>query len=264
MKHPSPLTTLILSAPAFLGSLPAPAKDPSPPTVATFSIVAIDPATGEIGVAVQSRIVAVGAVVPWAKAGVGAVATQSYANVTFGPAALEQIALGNSPVEALQTMLEGDSLKSQRQVGLINAAGETAQFTGTECLSWAGGRMGKGYAVQGNILAGPAVVEAMAEAFEKSADLLLAERLLAALDAGQAAGGDRRGQQSAALLIVREGWGYGGGNDRFRDLRVDEHVTPILELRRVYYQHCDLFPRPDGRVPRDLSSPKGAAEAKAK
>lgn len=124
--------------------------------------------------------------------------------------------------------------------------------------------MGKGYAVQGNILAGPAVVEAMADAFEKSSGLLLAERLLAALDAGQAAGGDRRGQQSAALLIVREGWGYGGGNDRFRDLRVDEHVTPILELRRVYYQHCDLFPRPDGRVPRDLSSPKGAAEAKAK
>lgn len=227
------------------------ARNAEPPTVATFSIVAIDPATGEIGVAVQSRIVAVGAVVPWAKAGVGAVATQSYANVAFGPAGLDLLAQGREPEAALQSLLENDPEKAHRQVGLIDAAGKTAQFSGEECLPWAGGRKGTNYAVQGNILAGPQVADAMAEAFEGTAGQLLAERLLAALEAGQAAGGDRRGQQSAALLIVREDWGYGGGNDRFRDLRVDEHHEPIKELRRVYLKHCALFPRPDGRKPQE-------------
>lgn len=230
-----------------------------PPVVATFSIVAIDPDTGEIGVAVQSRIVAVGAVVPWAKAGVGAVATQSYANVAFGPSGLSLMEAGGAPEAALETLLAGDPEQAHRQVGLIDAQGRTAQHTGEECLAWAGQRAGKHYAAQGNILAGPEVIDAMAEAFEKSTGRLLGERLLAALEAGQAAGGDRRGQQSAALLIVREGWGYGGGNDRFRDLRVDEHAEPIAELRRVYLKHCALFPRPDGRKP---APPASGAEAK--
>lgn len=226
----------------FLCLLTAGAPAPAP-EVGTFSIVAVDRETGEIGVAVQSRIVGVGAVVPWAKAGVGAVATQAYANVRYGPVGLLMLELGSTPEQAVAMLTQADPLADRRQVGIVRADGEVATHTGAACQDWAGGRTGDGYAVQGNILAGQAVVDAMAGAFEKT-EGELAVRLLAALDAGQAAGGDKRGMQSAALLIVRDGWGYGGLNDRYRDIRVDEHEDPIAELRRVYEKHRALFPPP--------------------
>ncbi len=217
------------------------------PTVGTFSIVAFDRETGEIGVAVQSKIVAVGAVVPYAEAGVGAVATQAAANPRYGPlglALMRDHQLG--PQEVIDLMAEHDPGAAHRQVGIVAADGKAAARTGEACNEWAGHIVGDGFAVQGNILAGEAVVTAMAKAFEESVGEVLAERMLRALEAGQLAGGDKRGRQSAGLLIVREGWGYGGGNDRFRDLRVDEHETPIAELRRVYEKHCEMFPRPVG------------------
>ena len=216
------------------------------PVVATFSIVAADPRTGEIGVAVQSRFLAVGAVVPWAKAGVGAVATQSLANTTYGPEGLKLLADGVAPDAVLKKLTDADSDRERRQVGMVTAGGKAATFTGAKCLEWAGGRTGPNYAVQGNILAGEAVVAAMAESFEKSAESgeELGKRLLDALAAGQAKGGDKRGMQSTALLVVREGWGYAGLNDRYRDLRVDDHAEPIAELQRIYDLHRRLFPRP--------------------
>jgi uncharacterized Ntn-hydrolase superfamily protein len=230
------------------------ARRPDLPLVATFSIVAADPRTGEIGVAVQSRFLAVGAVVPWAKAGVGAVATQALGNTTYGPEGLALLAAGSAPEEAIRQLTARDAKKEVRQVGIVNAEGKAATFTGAECLEWAGGRTGANYAAQGNILAGEAVVAAMAESFEKSAKSgkELAQRLIDALAAGQAAGGDRRGMQSAALLVVREGWGYGGHNDRYRDLRVDDHAEPIAELQRLYELHTRIFPRRDRRqMPRE-------------
>lgn len=211
--------------------------------VATFSIVAIDPETGEIGVAVQSKIVGVGAIVPFAKAGVGAVATQSYANTGYGPLGLLAFESNLDAAATIELLTRDDPLKSTRQVGVISANGDAASFTGADCHGWAGGKTGENYVVQGNILAGPEVIEAMAEAFEKAKGIL-AERLIAALAAGQEAGGDRRGRQSASLLIVRDSWGYGGMGDRFRDVRVDDHPAPIAELERVYRLHRDLFPRP--------------------
>lgn len=213
------------------------------PAFGTFSIVAADPATGEIGVAVQSRIVAVGAVVPHAAAGVGAVATQAWANPRYGPLGLSALSGGLSPETSLERLVSADPLRERRQAAILAPSGRAAVFTGNECLDWAGGRVGPNYAVQGNILAGPEVVAAMAEGFEAALGTL-STRLLAALRAGQQAGGDRRGMQSAALLVVREGWGYGGGNDRYRDLRVDEHDSPIEELERVLEAHRRLFPRP--------------------
>jgi uncharacterized Ntn-hydrolase superfamily protein len=214
------------------------------PAVGTFSIVASDPETGETGVAVQSRIVAVGAVVPYALAGVGAVATQAWANPRYGPLGLSGLAQGAAPEEILELLTSNDPLREQRQAAIVDAEGRAALYTGNACLDWAGGRVGRNYSVQGNILAGPEVVAAMGDAFE-STDGSLSTRLLAALRAGQAAGGDRRGMQSAALLVVREGWGYGRGNDRYRDLRVDEHESPIDELERVLQAHRKLFPRPE-------------------
>lgn len=200
--------------------------------VSTFSIVAFDPETGDLGVAVQSKYLAVGTVVPFAEAGVGAVATQSLANTTFGPRGLELLRAGNEPRVVLDRLLADDPQRGARQVGIIDASGRAATFTGDECLTWAGGRTGDNYSVQGNILAGPGVVDAMARAFEETAGDL-ATRMVAALAAGQAAGGDVRGRQSAALLVVREGGGYGGFSDRFIDLRVDDHETPIEELGRL-------------------------------
>lgn len=213
------------------------------PPVATFSIVAVDEKSGEIGVAVQSKIVGVGAIVPFARAGVGAVATQSFANVRYGPVGLAMLEIGFTPEQAIDSLTRSDPAATNRQVGIVDATGRAAAFTGEDCNDWAGEHVGDGYAVQGNILAGEEVVKAMAESFE-AAEGVLAERLLAALEAGQEAGGDKRGRQSAALLVVRENWGYGGLNDRFRDLRVDEHPEPIRELRRVYEAHRKLFPRP--------------------
>ena len=215
------------------------------PLVATFSIVAADPRTGELGVAVQSRFLAVGAVVPWAKAGVGAVATQSLANTRYGPEGLALLAAGNAPAEVVKRLTDGDEQRDVRQLGMVSADGRAATFTGAKCHAWAGGRTGPNYAVQGNILAGEAVVAAMAASFEKSAEggKELGQRLIDALAAGQAAGGDKRGMQSAALLVVREGWGYAGLNDRYRDLRVDDHAEPIAELQRIYELHVRTFPK---------------------
>ncbi|MGY8643722.1 MAG: DUF1028 domain-containing protein [Verrucomicrobiales bacterium] len=217
------------------------------PTVATFSIVAVDKSTGEIGVAVQSKIVGVGSIVPFAEAGVGAVATQAYANVRYGPIGLLMLKTGATPEQTIDMLTKNDPEKAHRQVGIVSAGGEVATFTGEKCSDWAGGISGDGFVVQGNILTGESVITAMAEAFKKT-EGLLAERLIAALEAGQAEGGDKRGRQSAALLLVREGWGYAGLNDRFRDIRVDEHETPIKELRRVYEKHRALFPRPKAVV----------------
>lgn len=226
----------------FLTSAP-PSLCADAPTVATFSIVAFDPETEEIGIAVQSKIVSVGSIVPFARAGVGAVATQSYANVNYGPFGLHFLNEGYAPDAVLSILTMADKQRDHRQAGIIDSEGNAASFTGKDCTAWAGSVVGKHFAVQGNMLTGPEVVEAMAKAFQET-EGILAERLLASLKAGQEAGGDKRGRQSAALIIVREDWGYGGMNDRFRDIRVDEHETPIKELRRVYEAHRKLFPRP--------------------
>jgi len=208
----------------------------------TFSIVAYDPATGDLGVAVESKFLAVGAVVPWAKAGVGAIATQAWANTAFGPDGLALLASGLTAQEALDRLVASDDDAAHRQVGIVDARGNAATFTGAACLPWAGGRTGPGYACQGNILVSAETVDAMAETFA-TAQGRLWDRLLAALAAGQAAGGDSRGQQSAALLVVRQGGGYGGRNDRFIDLRVDDHPAPIEELQRLLSLHkLYLFP----------------------
>jgi uncharacterized Ntn-hydrolase superfamily protein len=209
----------------------------------TFSIVAHDSATGDLGVAVQSKFLAVGAVVPWARAGVGAVATQAFANVAYGPDALAALASGAAATEALDRLVAADALSAQRQVGIVDAAGRAASHTGRQCFRWAGGRVGEGFAAQGNILAGPEVVDALAERFV-AGGLPFAELLVACLADADTAGGDRRGRQSAALLVVRAGGGYGGGNDRWIDLRVDDHADPIAELGRVLALQRLYFDRP--------------------
>jgi uncharacterized Ntn-hydrolase superfamily protein len=198
----------------------------------TFSIVAFDPKTGDLGVAVASKFLAVGSVVPYAKAGVGAIATQSFANTTFGPKGLGLLRKGLTPSQVLKQLLASDKDRELRQVGIVDAKGRAAAFTGKKCLPWAGHIVGKGFAVQGNILAGEQVVKAMAKAFQETQGEL-AERLMAALEAGEQAGGDARGKQSAAILVVRKGAGYGGFDDRYIDLRVDDHPEPVKELRRI-------------------------------
>ena len=200
--------------------------------VATFSIAGRDAINGDLGVAVQSKFFAVGSVVPWAKAGVGAVATQAWANTTYGPEGLELLESGLTAQQALDQLIAGDSGRSQRQVGVVDAKGDVANYTGDECMEWAGAIKGENYTAQGNILASEAVVKAMGKAFEETAGEL-AEKLMVALIAGQEKGGDRRGQQSAALLVVREGGGYSGFNDRYIDLRVNDHERPIEELQRL-------------------------------
>ncbi|MFZ5816638.1 MAG: DUF1028 domain-containing protein [Bacillota bacterium] len=200
--------------------------------VATFSIVGRDPQTGELGVAVQSKFLSVGSVVPWAAAGAGAVATQSLANTQFGPRGLELLRRGLSAEEALTAVLEGDSGREYRQVGIVDGQGRSASFTGRDCLPWAGGVTGPNFAAQGNILVSSETVEAMARTFQETPGDL-AHRLTEALEAGQRAGGDSRGRQSAALCIVKEAGGYGGRNDRYIDLRVDDHPEPIEELKRL-------------------------------
>lgn len=199
----------------------------------TFSIVAADPDAGDWGVAVASKFVSVGAVVPWARAGVGAVATQSWANTSFGPEGLALMSDGASAEDALGTLIDGDEGRADRQVGVVDATGRAATFTGSACMEWAGGVTGRGFAAQGNILVGEQVVVAMSGAFAET-DGDLCDRLLAALLAGDASGGDRRGRQSAALLVVREGGGYEGRNDRYIDLRVDDHPDAPRELARLF------------------------------
>ncbi len=200
--------------------------------IATFSIVARDPATGELGIAVASRFFAVGAVVPWAKAGVGAVATQSFANTTFGWRGLGLLAKGATPEEVVEILIRNDDDPERRQFGVVSSDGESATYTGSRCLAWAGGRSGPDYAIQGNILAGESVVTSMEKTFLET-DGTLAERLYAALLAGETEGGDSRGKQSAALVVVKEKAGYGGYTDRAIDIRVDDHAEPFKELGRL-------------------------------
>lgn len=200
----------------------------------TFSIVAADLETGEVGCAVQSKYFSVGAVVPWARAGVGAVATQAAGVAAYGPRALAELERGASPEQALERVLADDAARETRQLGVVTADGRPASFTGAACLDWAGDRTGAGFAVQGNILAGAGVVEEMARAYDETVGPLV-ERLVAALEAGQAAGGDKRGQQSAAVIVERAGAHADSreGIDRICDLRVEDHAEPIAELRRL-------------------------------
>jgi uncharacterized Ntn-hydrolase superfamily protein len=199
----------------------------------TFSIVGLDPGNGDLGVAVASKFPCVGAVVPWARAGVGAVATQAWANTDLGPDGLRLMAGGMPASSALDAVLEGDDGRDERQAGFVGASGGTATFTGSGCVDWAGGVTGEHFAAQGNILAGEEVVAAMADAFVGT-EGDLSDKLLAAVRAGDAAGGDRRGRQSAALLVVRAGGGYEGRNDRYIDLRVDDHPDAPAELSRLF------------------------------
>lgn len=225
--HPGNLITVAFSV-LLTGHVLA-----APPSPSTFSIVAADPEAGEVGVAVASRFFAVGSVVPFAKAGVGAVATQSFANTTYGPRGLELLERGVAADEVVRVLTRGDDGRDQRQLGVVAASGVAATYTGTKCNAWAGGRSGPNYAVQGNILAGEAVVAGMERAFLDSKGKTLAERLYAAIVAGDKAGGDARGRQSMALLVARAKGGYGGFSDRAFDLRVDDHADPIVEMGRL-------------------------------
>jgi|SRR5579863_5329477 len=199
----------------------------------TFSIVAYDRAREQWGIAVQSKFISVGSVVPWARAKVGAVATQALANVSYGPDGLDLMEKGLAAPDVVRKLTSSDPKREHRQVGAVDRRGEAAAFTGKECMHWAGHEVGDGFSCQGNILFSEAVVRAMARSFESTPGDL-PERLLAALAAGQREGGDRRGMQSAALLVVRSKGGYEEGNDRWIDVRVDDHVSPIEELRRVF------------------------------
>jgi uncharacterized Ntn-hydrolase superfamily protein len=215
------------------------------PRLATFSIVAFDPLTAEVGVAVASKFLAVGAVVPWAKADAGAVATQAWANLSYGPEGLRLLVEGLTADEVVRRLTATDEAADHRQVGVVDAHGRAASFTGSSCLPWAGGHTGDHYACQGNILAGPDVVASMAESFENNPDQPLPERLLTALEAGQRAGGDGRGQQSAALYVAKERGSYGGYLDRYIDLRVDDDPTPIVKLRELLLLHRLYFGKTD-------------------
>lgn len=210
--------------------------------IATFSIVAYDPGREEWGVGVQSKFLAVGAVVGWARAGAGAVATQSYANVLYGSHGLDLMEKGVSAAEAIKSLVDADEGRDQRQVGIVDSMGQAAAYTGKDCFAWAGHTVGAGFSCQGNILI-PGTVEAMATRFEqvRGGEGELADWLVAALDAGQQAGGDSRGRQSAAVLVVRAGGGYGGNNDHYLDLRVDDHPEPIQELARILKIHHLYF-----------------------
>jgi uncharacterized Ntn-hydrolase superfamily protein len=216
------------------------------PVVATYSLCACDLDAAQWGVVTQSKFLAVGSIVPWAEPGAGAIATQSYANWRYGPEGLALLRQGLAAGEVVERLTSADDGREQRQLGVVDAHGGSATFTGSGCHDWAGGRTGHGYAAQGNILVSAATVDALAEAFEGSAGGPLADRLLAALTAAQAAGGDRRGQQSAAILVVERDGGYAGLSDVLLDLRVDDHPEPIEELLRLRGLHDALF----GSTPR--------------
>jgi uncharacterized Ntn-hydrolase superfamily protein len=209
--------------------------------VATYSIVACDLHAGQWGVAVQSKFLAVGSLVPWAEPHVGAIATQSYANPRYGPDGLALLREGRSAQDVLEALTAPDEGRAERQLGVVDGQGRAATFTGDECHDWAGGRTGNGYAAQGNILVSEETVNALAVTFEQNGHLPLAERLIECLAAAQAAGGDRRGQQSASLLIVEKDAGYANLSDLVVDLRVDDHERPIVELRRLFGLHNELF-----------------------
>jgi uncharacterized Ntn-hydrolase superfamily protein len=208
--------------------------------VSTFSIVARDELTGALGVAVQSKFFGVGAVVSWARAGVGAIATQAHANVSYGERALALLQAGWNAQQTIDYLTASDPDRDVRQFGIVDRHGNAANFTGPDCMPWAGGASGVGYCVQGNILVSQDTTDAMAHAYETTTGPF-ADRLITALEAGQIAGGDSRGQQSAAIYIVRERAGYGGGSDRLLDLHVEDHPAPIDELRRLYELHGVFF-----------------------
>ena len=214
----------------------------------TFSIVARSADGSQWGVAVASKFLAVGAAVPTAAYDVGAIATQSFANLVYRPEGLRRLAGGGSAQQVLDALTAADDLRDQRQAGIVDRDGNAATFTGSACNGWAGGRTGDGYAVQGNILTGPEVLDAMCAAFESTGGPL-ARRLLAALTAGDEAGGDRRGRQSSCLYVVSEGGGYGGGSDVLVDLRVDDPPTPLPELARLLDLYDLYFGKPDSVLP---------------
>src|SRR3954453_1726716 len=210
------------------------------PIVATYSIAACDLEAGQWGVATQSKFLSVGSVVPWAEPSVGAIATQAYANPRYGPQGLDLLREGLSAEEVVERLTTADDGRDHRQLGVVDGQGRSASYTGAECLDWAGGRTGEGYAAQGNILVSAETVDAIAETFEAGSGPL-AERLMDCLDAAQAAGGDRRGQQSAALLVVEKDAGYAGLSDVVVELRVEDHERPLEELRRLYGLHQAIF-----------------------
>ena len=214
--------------------------------VATYSIAACDPDAEQWGVATQSKFLAVGAVVPWAEPHVGAIATQAWANPRYGSEGLKLLGEGLPADEVVERLTSADEGRDHRQLGVVDSEGRAATYTGKECLDWAGGRTGPCYAAQGNILVSAETVDAIAVTFESSSGPLVV-RLLDCLDAAQAAGGDRRGQQSAAILIVERDGGYGKLSDVVVDLRVEDHERPLEELRRLYGLHDAIF----GETPRD-------------
>jgi uncharacterized Ntn-hydrolase superfamily protein len=216
------------------------------PPLATYSICACDLEAGRWGVATQSKFLAVGSIVPWAEARVGAIATQSYANPRYGPEGLDLLREGMSAGDVVERLTSADPDRSLRQLGVVDGQGRAATYTGEGCHAWAGGRTGEGYAAQGNILVSGETVAALAETFEATAAKTLAERLLDCLDAAESAGGDSRGRQSAAVLVVEQDGGYAGLCDTLVDLRVDDHSDPLAELRRLYRLHDALF----GKTPR--------------
>ncbi len=217
------------------------------PPIATYSICACDLSAGQWGVATQSKFLAVGSVVPWAVPGVGAIATQSYANPRYGPEGLDLLRHGATAEEVIDRLTSADPDAAMRQLGVVDGEGRGASFTGEGCHEWAGGVTGPGFAIQGNILVSKETVVGMQVSFESSRGKPLSERLLACLDAAELAGGDRRGRQSAALLVVEQDGGYAGLSDSLFDLRVDDHADPVVELRRLYTIHLALF----GSTPRD-------------
>jgi uncharacterized Ntn-hydrolase superfamily protein len=250
----------------YSGSSPQAELLPNDPTVATFSVVGYDPETGDLGVAVQSRFFGVGSVVPWAKADVGAIATQALANTTYGPKGLELLESGLSPEEVVKKLTSEDLGRDFRQLGIVDARGRSAAFTGEKAQEWRGHVTGPNYACQGNILAGEDVVKRMSQAFQFT-EGPLAERLVAALKAAQSAGGDKRGKQSAALLVVRRDGGYAGWNDRYIDLRVEDNEEPIDELERLLQMHRRFYPavpvpgKEEGELaPEGEGSPKAVFE----
>jgi uncharacterized Ntn-hydrolase superfamily protein len=217
------------------------------PLIATYSIVACDLEAQQWGVSVQSKFLSVGSVVPWAEPYVGAVATQAYANPRYGPNGLQLLRDGLSAQEVVDRLTGEDEGRDHRQLGVVDGDGNSATYTGKECMDWAGGRTGANYAAQGNILVSAETVDALAETFESSAGRPLADRLIDCLAAAQAAGGDSRGQQSSALLVVQRDGGYAGMSDVVVELRVEDHERPIEELRRIYTLHDEIF----GVTPRD-------------
>jgi uncharacterized Ntn-hydrolase superfamily protein len=217
------------------------------PVVATYSIAACDLAAGQWGVATQSKFLAVGSVVPWAEPQAGAIATQAYANPRYGPDGLALLREGATAEDVVARLTTADEGREHRQVGVVDAQGGSATFTGSQCFDWAGGLTGPGFAAQGNILVSDQTVAALAATFAATTGRPLGERLLECLAAAQAAGGDRRGQQSAALLVVERDGGYAGLSDVLVDLRVDDHERPVAELARLHRSHQLLF----GKTPRE-------------